>query len=327
MQIGMAGLGRMGINMTRRLLQNGHRVVACNRSQDKVRQIQSEGAEGAASLADLVSRLDAPRVVWLMLPAGPVVDEHVTSLKGLLQEGDMVIDGGNTYFRDDIRHRDELAEKGVLFMDAGVSGGIWGLKLGYCTMVGGDRKVFEHVEPVLESLAPEDGYLYCGPTGSGHFVKMVHNGIEYGMMAAYAEGFEILKASRYGDELNFHDISHLWNQGSVIRSWLLELAEDAFREDPDMSSVSGWVEDSGEGRWTLEQAVESGVSAPVIAASLFQRFRSRQRDPFADRVLAALRNKFGGHAVRRAGDEESTAQAGAGAGAVKAASADPEANS
>lgn len=322
MKIGMVGLGRMGINMARRLLEHGHHVAAYNRSQSKVREISSEGAKGASSLEHLVSLLERPRVVWMMLPAGAVVGEHISALRDFLDNGDMVIDGGNTYFRDDAKHRDELAERGILFLDVGVSGGIWGLKLGYCLMAGGDRQVFDHIEPALKSLAPEDGYLFCGPTGSGHFVKMVHNGIEYGMMAAYAEGFEILKASEYGDGFDFEAISHLWNQGSVIRSWLLELAEEAFRDDPDMSSITGWVEDSGEGRWTLEQAVESGVSAPVIAASLFQRFRSRQRDPFADRVLAALRNRFGGHAVIGAGDVKPLAKPGAGAGTVRPSAAE-----
>ncbi len=299
MKIAIVGLGRMGMNMARRLLQREHQVVAFNRSADKVQQIESEGAIGAASLEDVVKKLESPRVVWLMLPAGNVVDEHVTALADLLEKGDIVVDGGNSYYKDDIKHAEELAKKGIRYMDAGVSGGIWGLKIGYCTMVGGNRDVYEHLEPVLKSLAPVEGYLYCGPTGSGHFVKMVHNGIEYGMMAAYAEGFEIMKASDYGADFDFEKISHLWNQGSVIRSWLLELAEDAFKDDSDMSSLSGWVEDSGEGRWTLQQAMETNVPAPVIAASLFQRFRSRQDDPFSNRVLAALRNKFGGHAVKK----------------------------
>jgi len=281
------------------LLQREHQVVAFNRSADKVQQIESEGAIGATSLEDVVKKLESPRVVWLMLPAGSVVDEHVTALAELLEKGDIVVDGGNSYYKDDIKHAEELAQKGIRYMDAGVSGGIWGLKIGYCTMVGGGKDVYEHLEPVLKSLAPVEGYLYCGPTGSGHFVKMVHNGIEYGMMAAYAEGFEIMKASDYGADFDFEKISHLWNQGSVIRSWLLELAEDAFKDDSDMSSLSGWVEDSGEGRWTLQQAMETNVPAPVIAASLFQRFRSRQDDPFSNRVLAALRNKFGGHAVKK----------------------------
>ncbi len=299
MKIAIVGLGRMGMNMARRLLQHGHQVVAFNRSADKVRQIESEGAIGAASLEDVVKKLEGPRVVWLMLPAGRIVDEHVTALADLLEEGDIVVDGGNSYYKDDIKHAEELELKGIRYMDAGVSGGIWGLKIGYCTMVGGARDVYEHLEPVLKSLAPVEGYLYCGPTGAGHFVKMVHNGIEYGMMAAYAEGFEIMSASDYGTGFDFEKISHLWNQGSVIRSWLLELAEDAFKDDSDMSKLSGWVEDSGEGRWTLQQAIETGVPAPVIAASLFQRFRSRQDDPFSNRVLAALRNKFGGHAVKK----------------------------
>jgi len=324
MKMAMVGLGRMGINMSRRLLRSGHRIVAYNRTPDKVEEIRHEGAEGAFSLESAVDQLDPPRVVWLMLPAGAVVDQHVDLLGGLLSPGDIVVDGGNSYYRDDVRRARSLTDRKIRYLDAGVSGGIWGLSVGYCTMVGGDRGAFEHIEPILKSLAPPDGYLYCGGTGAGHFVKMVHNGIEYGMMAAYSEGFEILKASPYAGELHLEEVSHLWNRGSVIRSWLLDLAEEAFREDPELASIRGWVEDSGEGRWTLQQAVETGVSAPVLAASLFQRFRSRQEDPFSNRVLAALRNKFGGHAVQRKG--ESGRAADAGAGSVRPASADPAAH-
>ena len=297
MELAMIGLGRMGMNMVRRLLKGDHQVIAYNRTPNKTDQIVKEGAIGAYTLPELVEKLSPPRVVWLMLPAGPTIDDHLAQLMDLLSKGDMVIDGGNTYYKDDIRRAEMLAEKGVQFVDAGVSGGIWGLEVGYCTMVGGAKENYEYLEPILKSLAPEDGYLYCGPTGAGHFVKMVHNGIEYGMMQAYGEGFHILEASPYAESLNYAEVAHLWNQGSVIRSWLLELAEAAFTKDAKLSDIRGVVEDSGEGRWTVQQAVETGVSAPVISLSLFQRFRSREEDAFSDKVLAALRREFGGHAV------------------------------
>jgi len=297
MQIGMIGLGRMGMNMAKRLLLGGHEVVAYNRSSDKTDQLVKDGAVGAYSLPELVEKLYTPRKVWIMLPAGSAVDEHLDKFKEILSPGDMVIEGGNSFYKDDIRRARSLAEKDILYMDAGVSGGIWGLEKGYCLMVGGDRKVYDHIEPILKSLAPEGGYLYCGAVGAGHFVKMAHNGIEYGMMQAYGEGFDILDASPYADTLNYGDIAHLWNQGSVVRSWLLELAEAAFKKDGKLSDILGIVEDSGEGRWTVEQAIESGISAPVIALSLMRRFRSQNRDSFSDKVVAALRREFGGHAV------------------------------
>jgi 6-phosphogluconate dehydrogenase len=296
-ELAIIGLGRMGMNMARRLLKGNHQVVAYNRTPKKTDQIAKEGAMGAYSLSELVEKLSPPRVVWLMLPAGPTIDDHLEQLKDLLSHGDVVIDGGNTYYKDDIRRAEMLAEKGIEFVDAGVSGGIWGLKVGYCTMVGGTKANFEYLEPILKTLAPKDGYLYCGPTGAGHFVKMVHNGIEYGMMQAYGEGFEILEASPYAESLNYAEVAHLWNQGSVIRSWLLELAEEAFKKDGRLSDIRGYVEDSGEGRWTVHQAIENAVAAPVIALSLLQRFRSRKEDTFSDKVLAALRREFGGHAV------------------------------
>ncbi|MFH1215321.1 MAG: decarboxylating 6-phosphogluconate dehydrogenase [Pseudomonadota bacterium] len=298
MKIAMVGLGRMGMNMARRLLQGGHQVVAYNRSPDKTEEIMKEGAEGGFSLEELVVKLDSPRVVWLMLPAGRAVDEHLEKLRGLLEAGDIIVEGGNSRYQDDQRRAAYLKGAGVHYVDAGVSGGIWGLKVGYCTMVGGEKKIFDYLEPVFRTLAPEDGYLYCGPTGAGHFVKMIHNGIEYGMMQAYGEGFALLEASPFSEHLDFGRISHLWNQGSVIRSWLLELLENAFAKDPQLAELSGYVEDSGEGRWTVEQAIESSVPAPVITMALFQRFASRRENSFENRVLAALRREFGGHAVK-----------------------------
>ena len=273
MQIGLVGLGRMGMNMGRRWLQGGHEVIAFNRTFAKTEELAKEGAVAAKSLQEFVSKLKAPRLVWLMLPTGDVTNEHINELLGLLSKGDLVVDGGNTYYKDDIRHAEQLKAKGISFLDAGVSGGIWGLKIGYCTMVGGSETDFKTIEPLLKTLAPKDGYLYCGATGGGHFVKMVHNGIEYGMMQAYAEGFEILQASPYKPDNQ--KVAHLWNQGSVVRSWLLELAEEAFGKDVNLEKISGYVEDSGEGRWTVQQAIESGVAAPVITLALFQRFISR----------------------------------------------------
>ncbi len=300
----MIGLGRMGMNMVRRLLKGRHKVVAYNRTPDRVKEIVKEGADGAYSIEELVDKLKPPRLIWLMLPAGGPVDEHIKELQDLLAKGDILVEGGNSYYREDIRHEQELKPFGIHYMDVGVSGGIWGLKIGYCLMAGGDRNIYKHLEPIFKTLAPKDGYLYCGKTGSGHFVKMIHNGIEYGMMGAYGEGFEILKASPYGKDLDFSEVAHLWNQGSVVRSWLLELAEAAFEKDNNLSSISGYVEDSGEGRWTVQQAIDTAVPAPVIASSLFQRFRSRKADAFSDKVLAALRQEFGGHAVLKAGQKK-----------------------
>ena len=302
MEIGIVGLGRMGGNMVSRLLRKGHRVIAYNRSPGPVKEKEAEGAIGSYAMDEFVAKFEAhPRVMWLMLPAGAVVDEHLETLLGLLSKGDIVIDGGNSFYKDDLRRAEKLLTEGISFMDAGVSGGIWGLKIGYCTMMGGDLELFRQVEPLLKTLAPQDGYLHCGGVGAGHFVKMVHNGIEYGMMQAYAEGFEIIQASPY--KTNLKDVAHLWNQGSVVRSWLLELAEDAFAKDANLDQLEGYVDDSGEGRWTVQQAVESGVAAPVIALSLFQRFISRDKNSFSFRVLAALRNEFGGHAVVKAKKE------------------------
>jgi len=310
MQMGLIGLGRMGMNMARRLIMAKHEIVVYNRTKEKVDAMVKEGAKGASSLEDFVKKLKTPRVVWLMLPTGKPLEDHINSLSKILSKGDILIDGGNSYFKDDIRHFDDLKKSGIHYLDAGVSGGIWGLKVGYCTMVGGDKKDFDHIEPLLKSLAPREGYLYCGGAGAGHYVKMVHNGIEYGMMQAYGEGFELIAASPYKPDMG--EVANLWNHGSVIRSWLLELARDAFIEDPKLKDVSGYVQDSGEGRWTVQQAVESGVAAPIITLSLYQRFLSRQKDPFTNKVLAALRNKFGGHAVVKDAEEKRKSSAGAG---------------
>ena len=298
MRIAMVGLGKMGLNMTRRLLRGGHEVVAVDRSANAVREAAREGALPAASVADAVAILSPPRVVWLMVPAGPPVDENVELLAGTLKAGDVVVDGGNSLYKEAPRRAKRLAERGVRFLDAGTSGGIWGLAKGYCLMVGGDEDAFRVVNPILATLAPPGGYAYMGPHGAGHFVKMVHNGIEYGMMQSYAEGFELLSSAPFS--LDLRAIASLWNQGSVVRSWLLELAERALEKDPGLSGLSPYVDDSGEGRWTVEQSIEAGVPLPSIALSLYMRFFSRQDNSFAMRMLAALRNEFGGHAVKTA---------------------------
>lgn len=299
MHIGMIGLGKMGMNMCRRLMQGGHIISSYDRSQEAVRQATSEGALPASTVAQLVSSLPSPRAIWIMLPSGPPVEETINELKTLFKPGDIIIDGGNSFYKDDLRRADELKAVGINYVDAGVSGGIWGLQNGYALMIGADEAVYKQLESIFATLAPKDGYMRCGPVGSGHYVKMIHNGIEYGLMEAYAEGFELLKASQYGEGLDLAAISHVWNNGSVVRSWLLELIEDAFGKDKDLASLSGWVDDSGEGRWTVMEAIERGVSLPVITASLMRRFRSRQQDPFAEKVLAAMRAEFGGHAVKK----------------------------
>lgn len=299
MQTAMIGLGRMGQNMARRLLRGGHDVVCYNRTIAKALELSGEGGRPAATFAQAVEMLAAPRVVWLMLPAGAAVDEALDELAGLLAPGDVVVEGGNTRFTDDLRRAPVFEATGVHYVDAGVSGGVWGLKNGYCTMVGGSAEAFARIEPLLLTLAPPQGYMHCGPTGAGHFVKMIHNAIEYGMMQAYAEGFAILEASPYRGSLDFAALSGLWNRGSVIRSWLLELAESLFAKDPDLTALGPRVDDSGEGRWSVIQAVDQGVSAPVMVASLFARFASRDENSFANRLLAGLRNEFGGHAVSK----------------------------
>ena len=302
MQVGMVGLGRMGLNMARRLARGGQEVVAFNRGQEKAQAFaQEEGARAAASLAGLVQSLAPPRVVWLMLPA-PVVEAHVQELAGLLAPGDVLVDGGNSHYQDDLTRAPRLADQGILYLDAGVSGGIWGLAEGYCLMVGGPAPAFALVEPLLAVLAPPGGYLHTGPVGSGHYVKMVHNGIEYGMMQAYAEGFDLMRSGPFAQDHDLAAISRLWRHGSVVRSWLLELLEAALADDPHLDSLAGYVEDSGEGRWAANQAVDSEVFAPVITLALLSRFRSRQKETFGDKVLAALRQRFGGHAVRTKGE-------------------------
>ena len=297
MRIGFIGLGRMGANMVRRLLRDGHEVVAYNRTPEKTTEIVGEGAIGSFSIAELVQKLEKPRAVWIMVPAGDATEAQIEELMEHLEPGDTIVDGGNTNFHDDVRRHAELAAKGIRYVDAGVSGGIWGLANGFCLMVGGEREAVAPIEPIFRSLAPVDGYLHTGGPGSGHYVKMIHNGIEYGLMQAYAEGFEILHASDY--KLDLGAISELWNHGSVVRSWLLELAVLAFQSNgQDLEHLKGWVADSGEGRWTVQEAIDHDVPAPVITLSLLTRFRSRQDDSYGAKVLAALRNEFGGHAVK-----------------------------
>jgi 6-phosphogluconate dehydrogenase len=298
MQLGFVGLGRMGLNMVTRLARAGHAVVAYDRSPEAVTRAEAAGAQGAASLEALASTLAAPKAIWLMVPAGDATESTVTALAALLSAGDIVIDGGNSNFHDDVRRAQSLATKGIRYVDAGTSGGIWGLEEGYCLMVGGDSEVCRHLEPIFLTLAPKDGYLRVGDHGAGHFVKMVHNGIEYGLMQAYAEGFELMHASPY--KLDLGAIASVWRHGSVVRSWLLDLTSRALAEDHELSALKGYVDDSGEGRWTIQEAIERAVPLPVITAAVFTRFRSREDNPFAERMLAALRNQFGGHAVKKA---------------------------
>jgi len=300
MDIGITGLGRMGAGMAERWMRNGHRVVAHNRSRGPVDELAGKGAEPAYSIEELVGKLQAPRAVWVMLPAGDVTEQMIQTLIPLLSPGDTIIDGGNTNFNDDIRRANMLKQHGLNYIDQGTSGGVWGLENGFCIMVGGEPELVKRLEPAFLTLAPTDGYVHCGPVGSGHFVKMVHNGIEYGMMQAYAEGFEIMRAKK-DFNLNLYNISSAWRYGSVVRSWLLDLTVDAFKEDPDLSQLKGYVEDSGEGRWTIQAAIDLNVPAPVITLSLFERFHSRQPESFAAKVLAAMRKGFGGHAVKKAG--------------------------
>jgi 6-phosphogluconate dehydrogenase len=298
MQIAMIGLGRMGGNMTERLLRKGHSVVAFDRTPEVAAKYQKLGATGCSDLRAVVDALTAPRVIWIMVPAGDPVDQTIATLTPKLSKGDVIIDGGNSNFHDSIRRGRELASSGIEFIDAGTSGGIWGLENGYCLMVGGNDAAVAHCEPIFRALAPDDGYAHVGPTGAGHYVKMVHNGIEYGLLQAYAEGYEILHASKTFPSLDLDQIANVWQHGSVVRSWLNELAAAAFARDASLSAIKGWVADSGEGRWTVQEAIDLDVPAPVITLSLQARFRSRQADSFGAKVIAALRNEFGGHAVK-----------------------------
>jgi len=296
MDVGFIGLGRMGLNMTIRLLRGGHRVAAHDRGAEAVHAAAAEGAIAAGTLAELVAALPAPRTLWMMIPAGAPVDETIAALTPLLTPGDLLVDGGNSNYKDSRRRAEQLAKRELLFADSGTSGGIWGLANGYCIMIGGEAAAITRLRPALDTLAPPEGWRHVGPPGAGHFAKMIHNGIEYGMMQSYAEGFELLSASDFDYDLA--GIAHLWNRGSVVRSWLLELAEGAFTKDPRMEKIRGWVEDSGEGRWTVQEAIDRSVPAEVLTLALLARFRSRQEDSFRDRVVAALRNEFGGHAVK-----------------------------
>jgi 6-phosphogluconate dehydrogenase len=324
MQLGMIGLGRMGGGIVRRLMAHGHECVVYDRAETAVAALAKEGAEPAADLAGLVKQLSAPRIVWVMLPSGAITEATVAELGGLLSDGDIVIDGGNSFWQDDIRRAKALAEKGISYVDVGTSGGVWGLERGFCMMIGGTKEAVDHIDPILSALAPgigtiertkrpegwdprpEQGYLHAGPCGSGHFVKMVHNGIEYGLMQAYAEGFDILKhadstnlpeAHRF--ELNIPDIAEVWRRGSVISSWLLDLTAIALAEDPALAGYTGAVEDSGEGRWTINAAIDEAVPAEVLSAALYTRFRSRQDHTFGEKLLSAMRFQFGGHVEKK----------------------------
>ncbi len=326
MQLGMIGLGRMGANMVRRLMKGGHQCVVFDRDPASVSRLAGEGATGTSSLNDFVSKLSAPRLAWVMVPAGDPTEQTVMALAQRMERGDIIIDGGNSNFKDDVRRAKALKAQGIHYVDVGTSGGIWGVDRGYCLMVGGSPEAVKHVEPILRTLAPgrgqtprtpgrekvngtaEDGYLHCGPPGAGHFVKMIHNGIEYGLMQAYAEGFDILKnaaskdlAEEHRYELNLADIAEVWRRGSVVGSWLLDLTAIALLEQPSLAAYTGFVQDSGEGRWTIQAAIEEAVPADVLSASLYARFRSRQEHTFAERMLSAMRQKFGGHVERPTG--------------------------
>jgi len=298
MQLAMIGLGRMGGNMAERLMRHGHEMVVFDRTAETVAKYEKLGATGTSDLAKMVQALRTPRVIWIMVPAGDPVDQTIATLTPMLSPGDIIIDGGNSNFHDTIRRGQQLAQFKIELIDSGTSGGIWGLENGYCLMVGGSEPAVKHCEPIFTALVPENGYAHVGPTGSGHYVKMVHNGIEYGLLQAYAEGYEILHASKIFPKLDLEQISEVWQHGSVVRSWLNELAASAFARDASLGAVKGWVADSGEGRWTVQEAIDLDVPAPVITLSLLARFRSRQTDSFGAKVIAALRNEFGGHEVK-----------------------------
>ena len=300
MEIAMVGLGRMGMNMLERLALDGHKVYGFDTSLDKVPEVEKKGGAGVTDLGEAISRQQqTPKIAWIMVPQGKPVDETIAKLKAEMSPGDIIIDGGNSYFKDSVRRAGELEQSGIRYIDCGTSGGVWGLKEGYCLMYGGDPDAAKFCEPIFKTLAPEDGYVYTGASGSGHYVKMVHNGIEYGMLQAYGEGFDILHASEY--KLDLTGIASAWQFGSVVRSWLLELLVLAFKNDDNLQNIRGYVEDSGEGRWTIQEAIDHNVPAPVITASLYERFHSRQPENFAAKVIASLRNEFGGHAVKSMG--------------------------
>ena len=298
MKLGFIGLGKMGLNMVHRLLNDKHEIVVFNRSKEPIKEAEKLGAIGTNSVEELVKKLEGRKVVWLMVPSGKPVDENIELLLSLLNKDDIIIDGGNSNYKDSQEREELCAKKGVHYLDCGTSGGVWGLKEGYCLMYGGNKHAANHCEPVFKTLAPENGYLYCGESGAGHFVKMVHNGIEYGMMQAYAEGFEIMEKSPL--KINLQEVSKVWQYGSVVRSWLLELAHLALTDDPKLEKIKGFVQDSGEGRWTVQAAIDLDVPAHIITSSLFNRFQSRQDESYAMKMLAALRNQFGGHAVKKA---------------------------
>ena len=298
MKIGFVGLGKMGGPMVRRLIGNNHEVVVYDPVEAALQEAEQNGGIATGSIEELTNALDPPRLVWIMVPSGDPTEQTIAHLSSVMDSGDIVIDGGNSFYKDSIRRAQEQESKGITLLDAGTSGGIWGLEIGYCLMVGGPQEAFKTAEPIFAGLAPIDGYSHVGPSGAGHYVKMIHNGIEYALLQGYAEGLEIL-AAKNDFNLDLAQISHLWNQGSVIRSWLLELAERAFAKDPRLSSVAGYVQDSGEGRWTVAEAIEQNIPAPVITQALFERFHSRQQESFAAKVIAALRDEFGGHGVKR----------------------------
>jgi 6-phosphogluconate dehydrogenase len=300
MKIGFIGLGKMGGKMVERLLNDGHEVVVYNMTKKEIDEAVSKGAQAATGIPDMAGKLKDRKIIWLMVPAGAPVDQNIAELKEVLDAGDIVVDGGNSYWRESIKRYELLQDKGIHYIDCGTSGGVWGLQNGYCLMYGGDKNACDYTEPIFKSLAPKDGYIYCGASGAGHMVKMVHNGIEYGMMQAYAEGFEIMKQSPF--DIDLEKVSKTWMQGSVVRSWLLELIGNALEEDKELDAIKGYVSDSGEGRWAVQTAIDFDVPAHVITASLFTRFESRQENSFAMKMLAAMRNQFGGHAVKKSND-------------------------